>query len=85
MPQSGRLLSRNEKTTPPARFPVTIVKRDTSELEMNWLLPVGFLNGQSEVVLLEMPSSQSIRVVLSTGHVYTIDLKNNATEARLQK
>ena len=83
--QSGRPLSTKEGTRPPTRFPVTIVKRAASELEMNWLLPAGFLKGQSEIVLLEMSSSQSIRVVLRAGHVYTIDLKNDATVARLRK
>jgi hypothetical protein len=75
----------DEKTGLPVRFPVTIVKKDSSVLEMDWRVPDGFSESRLEGALFQSSKEQLLVVTLKQGSVYRIDLSRDSTEARLGK
>ena len=82
---SSQELTKDKQNKPPQTFGVKLLKKDSLYWEMNWYVNSYFLKCDTADMNLQIMDDQIIQLNIQDRFIYKIDLKEDSTQAVLEK
>lgn len=82
---SSQELTEDKQNKPPQTFGVKLLKKDSLYWEMNWYVNSYFLKCDTTDMNLQIMDDQKIQLNIQDRFIYKIDLKEDSTQAVLEK
>jgi hypothetical protein len=82
---SSQELTEDKQNKPPQTFGVKLLKKDSLYWEMNWYVNSYFLKCDTADMNLQILDDQIIQLNIQDSFIYKIDLKEDSTQAVLEK
>jgi hypothetical protein len=78
-------LEKGDSTDLPVQFPVNILKKNRTEIDMAWQVNPSLFNINPNEILFQLPDSNTLQFYIQKKYTYQIDMKSRNTRAILQK
>jgi hypothetical protein len=78
-------LEKGDSTDLPVQFPVNILKKNRTEIDMAWQVSPSLFNINPNEILFQLPDSNTLQFYIQKKYTYQIDMKSKNTQAILQK
>ena len=78
-------LEKGDSTDLPVQFPVNILKKNRTEIDMAWQVSPSLFNINPNEILFQLPDSNTLQFYIQKKYTYQIDMKSRNTRAILQK
>ncbi len=78
-------LEKRDSSDFPDQFPVNILKKNRTEIDMIWQVNPSLFNINPNEIQFQLPDSNTLQFYIQKKYTYQIDMKSKNTQAILQK